>query len=247
MKQLTLITLAVSFLLLSGCTVELPDLFSQTAKEWFELGQGYQVKEDYETARRCYENVMVVYPSSKYADDAQFNLGMAYYNDELYIEAQAMFEDLAASYPNSELADNARYYIGRCYFMRTPDYQRDTELLRAASAEYRRTLKLFPGTELASDINSSLKEVAEIEARKLDQIIYIYRRIDKQLSVIYYADKLLAEYPESVYAAKNLWRRGEALRSLGRNEEARADYQRILDDYPNHDYASDARSSLAAL
>ncbi len=247
MKRLTLISLAVSILLLSGCAVELPDLFSQTAKEWFELGQGYHGQEDYETARRCYENVMVVYPSSKYADDAQFNLGKAYYNDALYLEAQAMFEDLAASYPNSELADNARYYIGRCYYMRTPDYQRDTELLRAASAEYRRTLKLFPGTELTSEINASIKEVEEVEARKLDQIIYIYRRINKHLSVIFYADKILADYPESHYIATNLWRRGEALQALGRDEEARQDYQRVLDDYPDHEYASDARVSLAAL
>ncbi|OGD74566.1 MAG: hypothetical protein A2Y64_00925 [Candidatus Coatesbacteria bacterium RBG_13_66_14] len=231
-------------LLCCGCAVELPDLFSLTAMEWFELGKGYYEKEEWEAARGCFENVMIVYPSSKYADDSQFYLGMAYYDEGLYLEAQAIFEDMAASYPNSPLTDDARYNIGRCYFKRAPDFQRDTELIKAAVGEYRRTLKLFPGSELTPQIQEAIREAEELEARKLDHIVYVYRRMDHPRSVILYTDMLLGSYPDSMYVPRNLWRRGEALLDLGYTDDARSDFERVLAEYPDDEYAADARESI---
>jgi outer membrane assembly lipoprotein YfiO len=232
-------------LLLCACAVELPDLFSLTAKEWFELGKAYYDSDKMEAARGCFENVLIVYPSSKYGDDAQFYLGLAYFDDELYLEAQAIFEDMAASYPHSPFTDDARYHIGRCYYMRAPDYQRDTELITAAIGEYRRTLKLFPGSELFGEIQRAIREAEELEARKLDHIVYVYRRMGHPRSVILYADVLLGTYPDSTYAARTLWRRGEALQRLGYTDEARRDFLRILDEFPDDPYADDARESIA--
>ncbi|MCX7022351.1 MAG: outer membrane protein assembly factor BamD [bacterium] len=231
-------------LLFCGCAVELPDLFSLTAQEWFDLGKGYYDKEEMEAARGCFENVMIVYPSSKYADDSQFYLGMAYYDEDMYLEAQAIFEDMAASYPNSSYTDDAHYHIGQCYFKRAPDYQRDTELIKAAIGEYRRTLKLFPGSELIPQIQDAIREAEELEARKLDHIAYLYRRMEHPRSVILYADMLLGTYPDSMYAPRNLWRRGEALLELGYPDDARNDFERILEEYPDDEYAADARESL---
>jgi len=239
--------LAAVAALVAGCAIELPDLFSLTAQEWYELGKTHYDAKSYEAARRCFENVMVVYPSSRYADDSQFYLGLAYFDDELYLEAQAVFEDLAASYPNSPYTDDARYYIGRSYFKRAPDYQRDTELVAAAIGEYRRTLKLFPGSELVPEINRAIEEALELEARKLDYIIYLYRRMGRPRSVVLYADMLLGAYPDSAYTARNLWRRGEALAELGYSEQARVDFQRIMEEHPDNAYAEDARESLKSL
>lgn len=236
-------TLTISLLVI-GCAVELPDLFSLTAKEWFELGKTYYDADELEGARGCFENVMIVYPSSKYGDDAQFYLGKAYFNDKLYLEAQAVFEDMAASYPHSSYADDARFLIGRSYFMRAPDFQRDTELIGAAIGEYRRTLKLFPGSELVDEIAEAISEAEELEAQKLDYIVYIYRRMGHPRSVILYADLLLGKYPDSMYAARNLWRRGEALQMLGYSDDARRDFQRILEDFSEDRYAEDARESM---
>lgn len=240
----TALIVPVIALLLCGCAVELPDLFSLTAVEWFELGKGYYDKEEMEAARGCFENVMIVYPSSKYADDSQFYLGMAYYDEGLYLEAQAIFEDMAASYPNSTFTDDAHYRIGRCYFMRAPDYQRDTELIKAAIGEYRRTLKLYPGSELIGDVQEAIREAEELEARKLDHIVYVYRRMEHPRSVILYADMLLGAYPDSMYVPRNLWRRGEALLTLGYPDDARRDFERVLAEFPDDEYAADARESL---
>ncbi|MCK4593401.1 outer membrane protein assembly factor BamD [bacterium] len=238
------LSLLIISLLFIGCAVELPDLFSLTAKEWFELGKAYYDADELEEARGCFENVMIVYPSSKYGDDAQFYLGRAYFNEGLYLEAQAILEDMAASYPHSSYTDDARYYIGRSYFMRAPDYQRDTELIEAAIGEYRRTLKLFPGSELVNQIARAIKEAEELEARKLDHIVFIYRRMGHPRSVVLYADMLLGRYPDSLYAARNLWRRGEALQKLGYSDDARRDFQRILEEFPDDGSAEDARESM---
>jgi outer membrane protein assembly factor BamD len=239
--------IGVIALVFCGCAVELPDLFSLTALEWFELGQGYYEKQEWEAARGCFENVMIVYPSSKYADDSQFYLGMAYFDDGQYLEAQAVFEDMAASYPNSPFTDDARFHVGRCYYKRAPDYQRDTELIKAAIGEYRRALKLFPGSELVPQIQDAIREAEELEARKLDYIAYVYRRMDHPRSVILYADMLLGDYPDSIYVPRNLWRRGEALLELGYPNDARDDFERILTEYPDNEYAADARESLGTL
>jgi outer membrane assembly lipoprotein YfiO len=238
---LTVSVIALGFL---GCAVELPDLFSLTAMEWFELGKGYYDSKEWEAARGCFENVMIVYPSSKYADDSQYYLGLAYYDNGMYLEAQAVFEDMASSYPNSPFTDDAHFYIGRCYFKRAPDYQRDTELVKAAIGEYRRTLKLFPGSDLTDQVLQAIREAEELEAHKLDQIVYVYRKTDHPRSVILYADVLLGAYPDSVYVPRNLWRRGEAFRELGYADEARSDFERILDEFPDAEYAADARESL---
>lgn len=239
--------LSLSALLLVGCGVELPDLFSLSAKEWFEMGSRYYDEGDYETAAICFENATVYPENLTYVDDSQFYLGMSYYMDEMYLDAQAILEDLATGFPNSPYTDDARYYIGRCYLERSPGFQRDTSMLDQALGEFRRTIKLYPGSELIPDVEDAIAETREIQARKLDNIIYIYRRMDHPKSVILYADKLIGEHPDSSYAATALWRRGEALRELGEYDAARADFQRVLDEYPEHPYAADARSSLGAL
>ncbi|MBD3399303.1 MAG: outer membrane protein assembly factor BamD [Candidatus Coatesbacteria bacterium] len=233
--------------LLTGCGVELPDLFSLTAQEWFEMGQRYFDEEDYETARICFENATVYPENVTYADDAQYYLALSYFRDELYLDAQAIFEDLATSFPNSPYTDDARYLIGRCYLERSPGFQRDTSMLDQALGEFRRTLKLFPGSELTPEVEAAIAEVLDIQSRKLAYTTYIYRRMGEPVPVIYYADLLLERFPDSSYLPEVLWRRGEALRELERPAEARDSFQRILDEHPDNPYAEDARDSLNEL
>lgn len=240
--------LGMAALVLTGCGVQLPDLFSQSAKEWYEMGLHYFYERgDYKTAAVCFENATIYPGNLTYIDDSQFYLGKSYFKQGMYIDAQVIFEDLATSFPNSPYADDARFYVGRCYLERSPDFERDSSMLERAIREFNRTIRLFPGSDLIPEIEAAIAEAREIQAHKLDNIIYLYRRMRRHRSVILYADLLLANHGDSVHVPATLWRRGEAHRALGDTVAAYEDFRRILDEYPHHSSAADARSSIRSL
>lgn len=75
-----------------------------------------------------------------------------------------------------------------------------------------------------------------------------YRQGDLKTSVLRF-DEVATRYPESDKAAEALFRQGEALLQMGPqfSKAAQKAFQRVIDNYPDHKRARDARERLAII
>jgi tol-pal system protein YbgF len=75
-----------------------------------------------------------------------------------------------------------------------------------------------------------------------------YRQGDLKTSVLRF-DEVATRYPDSDKAAEALFRQGEALLQMGPqfSKAAQKAFQRVIDNYPTHKRASDARERLAII
>jgi len=75
-----------------------------------------------------------------------------------------------------------------------------------------------------------------------------YRQGDLKTSVLRF-DEVATRYPESDKAAEALFRQGEALLQMGPqfSKAAQKAFQRVIDNYPTHKRAADARERLAII
>lgn len=75
-----------------------------------------------------------------------------------------------------------------------------------------------------------------------------YRQGDLKTSVLRF-DEVATRYPESDKAAEALFRQGEALLQMGPqfSKAAQKAFQRVIDNYPSHKRAQDARERLAII
>ena len=75
-----------------------------------------------------------------------------------------------------------------------------------------------------------------------------YRQGDLKTAVLRF-DEVASRYPESDKAAEALFRQGEALLQLGPqfSKAAQKAFQRVIDNYPTHKRATDARERLSII
>jgi len=98
-----------------------------------------------------------------------------------------------------------------------------------------RFLQYFPSSKYADDAAFWLADCH-------------YRQGDLKTSVLRF-DEVATRYPESDKAAEALFRQGEALLQMGPqfSKAAQKAFQRVIDNYPTHKRAGDARERLAII
>jgi len=98
-----------------------------------------------------------------------------------------------------------------------------------------RFLQAFPSSKYADDAAFWLADCH-------------YRQGDLKTSVLRF-DEVATRYPDSDKAAEALFRQGEALLQMGPqfSKAAQKAFQRVIDNYPTHKRAADARERLAII
>jgi len=72
------------------------------------------VESDAKKAIALYEQLLLQFPQSAYADDAKFKISQYYFSLGFYKLAYEQFRELVWQYPNSPLQDDAAYYAAQC-------------------------------------------------------------------------------------------------------------------------------------
>ena len=105
----------------------------------------------YEQSIKAFEAFKVNYPSSKYADNAQYWLGEANYVSRDYKKALTEFQQLIAQYPNSSKNSGAHLKIGYVYF--------ELKNWSAASEALQKVITLYPDTTVAKKAKERLQRM----------------------------------------------------------------------------------------
>ena len=107
-----------------GCSSS-KEVANLSAEDRFEIGKEKFDKKKYLDAVEDFKYILIQYPGSAVADDAQFYLAESYYNKGEYLLAASEYENLIRGYPSSEYVPMSRYKLGLCYYNLSPKSQLD--------------------------------------------------------------------------------------------------------------------------
>jgi len=81
----------------------------------FDIAMEFYENDNYQLALDTFEELLIDFPDSAWADDSRYYIAWCYLSMNEYIQAIEEFEKLLINYPDSEYADDAQYYIGWTY------------------------------------------------------------------------------------------------------------------------------------
>jgi outer membrane protein assembly factor BamD (BamD/ComL family) len=178
-------------------------------------------KPDPVVGARVMEHMQVHYRNHALADDALMQAGDFFVKKKRWQAALTFYRRLLQEYPRSSHVLRARFQHARALWNMSegPDY--DERLLLDAHRGFRDFVAAVESEgkqeELASQIESSQKMIAEIDARmawKYYRVGRFYERTKRPGSALYYYNYCLTVYPDSKHA-KKCAKRAEVLTKRG--------------------------------
>lgn len=154
---------------------------------------------EYLEAVEALKLIIVQYPGSEYADDAQFFLAECRYHRGEYILAAAEYDNLVRLMPSSPYVSLARYKKALSYYDLSPRAQLDQKYTKLAIDEFQNFLEFFPKDTLSQDAESKIIELSDKIAKKAFESALLYYRLEYYRAAIKYFDDLIEEYHDSQY------------------------------------------------
>jgi TolA-binding protein len=200
------------------------------ARRQYQSGLDFMRAGKFAEALKDFQTVVDSYPSSPFADDAQ--LGIARYQLEVQRDgaaAQATAEDLLKKFPAGDAVPMAYVLAGRAILVQAMSAAN----VDAALADFARVSRLFPGDPA----------VAPAVFQAGDTL----RRLGRCPEAAERFDRVLSEYPRTVWAARARVSAAGCLIAAARPYEAMELLQLVVTTAPGTPEAEEARASNTIL
>ncbi|MGB6606258.1 MAG: tetratricopeptide repeat protein, partial [Atribacterota bacterium] len=181
-------------------------------KYLFDGGIIYYDSGEYTNAFTTFQQLIIDFPESQYADDAQYYI--AYINEKkfgYYSKALLEYYQLLVNYPDSIWADDAQLGMGNCYYS-SSEYNN-------AIVEYQKVIDDYP--------NSPFHAFAQF------YIGHSYRYSYNFSQAVTEYNKVIDNYPESEYAAPAQYYIGYSHYQDQNYNQAILEFQKTIDNYPD--------------
>ena len=192
-------------------------------------------------ARESFSRIVERHPESDLAPVSRFLVGETYFREGDFEKAIPHFEAFVALYPSHLVADLGQYRVARSYFDQMPTLERDQNITARALAEFGKLVRQYPESRYAPDalvkMDACRLRLAEKELWVAD---YYTKRANLAAAVQRY-DAVLKDYPRTAVAPQALYLKIDALRKLGRTDEADAALQRLVEQYPASEWSRRAK------
>lgn len=185
-------------------------------------------------------------PTDSLAALAQYEKALSYMELQEFPLAVVEFQILRQEYPTSELAEAAAYQECVALLGQIHGIERDITPAHEAREKLLVFLRTYPESSFAEEARAHLVEISDLVVRKQMRSVKLYRRLKKPASAAIVLDRLLATERRSTLLPRVLLARADAARVQGLDAEADGFLRTLLDEYPDSQEASRARSRLAA-
>lgn len=186
-------------------------------------------------------------PTDPRVDEAQYHIGLARFEDEDYPVAAVEFEILRKDYPSSPRVEDAWYMEGLCYVKQVPPIHLEQAVTRKALDHFRSYFAAFPNGERRSEME---REALALQ-RHLDEkdlaTVRLYRKLGKPAAALITLDVVLEERRASELRPQMLFLAGELHRDLEQQAEARAAWDQLVNEFPEHELSRRAQRALRGL
>jgi outer membrane protein assembly factor BamD len=155
-----------------------------------------------------------------------------------YKRAYKEFRKLLIHYPDSKEAAEAQYYIARCLEKMEKPY--------AAFQEYQKLIDSYPNSQRINEAVEREYNIGEFflnrESRQLLGMSW-YDFVEHPSIEIF--STIVKKVPYSEYAPRAQYKLGIIFTELGRHDEAREAFQKVIDNYSDSEWAAPAKYQLA--
>lgn len=186
-------------------------------------------------------------PTDPRVDEAQYLIGLARFEDEDYPVAAVEFEILRKDYPSSPRVEDAWYMEGRCYVKQVPPIHLEQAVTRKALDHFRAYFAEFPSGERRAEMEREARALQRHLDEKDLATVRLYRKLGKPEAALISLDVALEERPTSELRPQMLFLAGELHRELEQEAEARASWDRLVNEFPEHELAQRAQRALRGL
>ena len=248
-RSIVVLLLAAAF---SGCGPAKPkgpdkvtqELLSSTKEVLFEKGKALIEKKKYEQGRKYLSFVFETYPNDPLGREALLLVADSYYREggtTGYTEARFRYRDYLNRYPGAARRDYARYQFALCYDKEHEKPDRDQTSTREALDQYRALIREFPDTGYAGAARERIRQLTDLLAEHEFAVGYFYLRKGAPGAALSRFVSLEQRFPDYGAQAKLFYYSAQCLRRLGRAEEAEKYRDRLLEAYPESEWAKKAR------
>ncbi|MDZ7816047.1 MAG: outer membrane protein assembly factor BamD [Planctomycetota bacterium] len=170
--------------------------FLQGAKKEF---MGLKILSGKSVAVEVFQELHLLDPWGKYGDDSLILLGRSYMRVHQYDKAIETYEQLITDYPDSPLRARARLQQAKCYDIKSKSWSYDF-LSMSRALEVLKEIR--PEADIAEQA-SELREVIENRlAHKHYETARFYIRRNRYVSARVYLEKVVNEFPDTLWAEK---------------------------------------------
>lgn len=165
---------------------------------WLEAKEAYE-DDDWTDASAKFDLIKLQYPTSQWADDAQYLLAEISFRRGEFILAAFNYNVVRRSFPTSEWAKVSTFNVAICYEELALPSDRDQEYTKKAIESYTDFQSIYPTDSLAME---SVEKIRELRGRLAERYIIIaehYRDNSSRKSALIYFELVISDYPDSEY------------------------------------------------
>lgn len=238
---------ALALAALPGCGASVGTVRLPKGEGDFANGKELYEARNYAEAALTLKGFLDANPAGNQAEEASYLLGMSYFKSSQFPLAEVELRHLIDLYPGSPHVDEVEFRLAQCYWEDARPAAYDPEKTLFAQTQLSRFLVLYPQSPfvaeaktLQAEVNGRLAEKAVINAR-------LYLKLHQPASTVFYADRVLTEFPESAWVSEAHFLKGEGMLAQGKREQARAEWNLLVEKNPGSAWADRAREALAGI
>lgn len=231
--------------------------YAVSAQVNYDRGMKRLRDEEWADAGRYFSFVKARFPYSKFAVLADLRLADAALGGESYLEAIDQYKLFVKFHPTHEMVENgyAAYKIGEAYYHMLPDdwflvppaFEKDQSAALDCARELQAMLKSYPASPFRPQAEELYAKTAKQLAAHEWYVAEFYWKRDAPMGTVLRLRSLLKSYSGVGYDEEALWLLGLAYTKVGHNDDAKKSFQTLIERFPSHPRAGEARGKLAQL
>jgi outer membrane protein assembly factor BamD len=225
------------------------ELLTQPKEVLFEKGKALIAKKKYDDGRKYLNYVFETYPNETIGREALLMVADSYFQQKSttgYTEARYRYRDYLNRYPGASNRDYARYQFAYCYDKEHERSDRDQTATREAIEQYRSLIREFPDSGYAGAARERIRRLTDLLAEHDFGVGYFYLRKGSTAAALSRFIQVEEHYPDYTDRDKLYYYQGVALERLGRKDEALSYFGKIVEQFPNSEFAKKARRELGS-
>lgn len=223
------------------------ELLSSPKEVLFEKGKALIAKKKWDQGRKYLNYVFETYPNETVGREALLLVADSYFQQKSaasYTEARYRYRDYLNRYPGAPNRDYARYQFAFCYDKEHESPDRDQTATREAIEQYRALIREFPDSGYSGAARERIRRLTDLLAEHDFGVGYFYLRKGSTAAALSRFVQVEQRFPDYGSRDKLYFYQAQALSRLGRSGEALAYYNRVLEEFPQSEYARKARKQI---
>ncbi len=176
--------------------------------------------------------------SVKGTPQEQLEIGKQYLKDKKYKMARRAFKKLIKHYPKARQAPEAQFHIGEIFDEQGKTFE--------AFKQYQLVIDKYPFSERSAQIVKKQYEIGNqlLDGRE-DRNKFIESLSGADYNIIEVFKKVIKNAPYGELAAPSQYKIGLYLQEKGLLQEARDEFEKVVNDYPDSEWAKAANYQIA--